>query len=540
MFFKRAGRRIYLLIFALSAFAAACSGKSKEQCDARLKQFEQRVEAASVPAPWENTVTGYDVPRVPRERARPFETPDALIIRTGYGSKRLGGVSGTGKIAGFRSASGSTLAENIQRARREVSGRLSVYIAVPNRDHDLGDLDQLLRYVDGDVEFRLIVGIEGSEKPFVPTDAPKAVKDRLMKLDGPFASERFSALQKTWEEASERCPGLQETMKSTLIEPDPAAAVSRVIPALKQCECNTVDVPALEALVLLQYFRGGEPELGWVPLELDVVTGTVQDFVSSARRGGTPEAGLGGPCQTDADCQLPEGRCLGFEPSGEVSRLGRLSCTRPCGDGCPTGYRCAREPFITGVNASGQATGYVKEWCGRIQPRVSATPLDEIPREVGLRYFAGNLSAASSFPTLFRGDDGLLAVAGSRQFQRFKRDADAYEALSLLIGFNPLDGPRSARLNELLPLTLEMIEAAPRDLAPEHGMTLRHIVTTDGFEHFSPAGRFPDASPVLYWAQGDAILLRKDGTRRFSSLSAALNEFRAEERKGVKNPPNAP
>jgi hypothetical protein len=146
--------------------------------------------------------------------------------------------------------------------------------------------------------------------------------------------------------------------------------VTGIVEAFRRCGCQTVDVPAVEAIVAVASFAIGQRELGWMPLDLSVTTGTAQQFATMPIAAAhAPEPGLGAPCQTAADCSLAGAACVPFDRDGSWYPGEPSHCTRACGSGCPRGFRCTHEAQITGVDAHGPQATIVGEWCGPVAPR---------------------------------------------------------------------------------------------------------------------------------------------------------------------------
>ncbi len=63
---------------------------------------------------------------------------------------------------------------------------------------------------------------------------------------------------------------------------------------------------------------------------------------------------------------------VAFDREGTWHPTGAPSCTRPCGSGCPKGFRCAREVAITSADQRG-IRGDVTLWCGPIGVAIPAS-----------------------------------------------------------------------------------------------------------------------------------------------------------------------
>ena len=219
-------------------------------------------------------------------------------------------------------------------------------------------------------ELRLVVGIEGSASDPAPADASDDVREALRALPPPNTSERYSTLAALLDKAGAGCDGLSKAVADTMMSTTPSA-MSPLGDTMRRCGCQTVDVPAIEAIVAAVGFAVGQPALGWMPLDLSVTTGTMQQFATTGSSAPAPEANLGAACRTAADCIGPASACVPFDADGTWHPAGALHCTRPCGAGCPRGFRCTREARITGAGPGGLEGAVVSTWCGPVAPRGS-------------------------------------------------------------------------------------------------------------------------------------------------------------------------
>ncbi len=364
---------------ALWGALSGCA-KTGAECEARLGMLERRLLAGEEPTGPAKLTLSFDTPTVPRAQARPFDSSEALLLRVGYARGAVLSLDGFGALESYRAPAQldeKTLAPELERLL-ETREHLVLYVAAPNLDHRLEDLDHTLSAIDGRVELRFVVGIEGSEKDPVPEDGADGLRARVKKLPGSGSSERYSEMAALMTEAFGSCEGVKTAVLSTRGRPA-RDTVPELMRQLRGCGCRAVDVPQLETSLNLLFFGAGVPERGWVPLELSTPVGTVQQWVKGENAPIAAEPGLGALCERDTDCAPANGSCRFFDARGELDRRGQARCTRPCGAGCPRGFRCARELIPTGM-VGGQLQGIVELWCGKVEPRIAPVPLSKIPR----------------------------------------------------------------------------------------------------------------------------------------------------------------
>lgn len=478
------------LLHSLAVAFLACVSCARND-PSRVQAFEARLDEIDRLPRVAGGLSGFALPRVPAAGAKAIDAERLATIAYGGGKILVGGRWRTGEEA----------IEAIEELAVLESADSVVHVAAVDRELPAAPLQDLLREVDGRIELRLLVGIEGTAPP-LPEGLSAESRARLERLPGAFAFERVEALDALAMASARRCAPLRQALRSST---DRAAIVA----AVRSCGSGRVDLPTLEAAygtVLGAYL----PRLASVPFDEVVNVATVQDLASAAaRREGSSivaEPGLGSRCAVDADCASPEARCLPFDRNGRHDRTGELACTRACGAGCPDGFTCA------------------DGFCGPRRPRLKPLSPSEIPRDVVLRYLAGNLSFFGNRPTLWYDDECRLVVAASRQVQRFLRREDAIEALRELVAFDPLRGPRSERLQALIPLTPESVEAAPYGIGERERRALGAMDPADAYRRMSPAGGRTGVGPVLYWEANAAVLLGAR-ERRDLALDTAIDSF---------------
>jgi hypothetical protein len=361
------GRALVGVLTALTLLGACSKRVDPKACKDRIARMEERFGKVAEPTVVAQWAGGFDVPRAPRQRTQPLGA-DGLFVGTGYDARSFGRFEAfSGAPEQGRPDVDAT--HELRRFLREQpalpTSPIPVYVAVPTREHALLHLVDVLATVDPIFELRLVVGVEGTEIDPVPADASDWVREPFQKLAGPYASERYQAIDAVWRRAVGDCEALRQQLFSKAPPREVAAAMAS---ATQTCGCGVVDVPALEAVVAWLFFKLGDPELAWIPLELHG-TGTVQELAAGTRASTKPEPGLGDRCRTAADCPATASKCLPIGADGTWSPGGQGHCTRPCGAGCPDGFRCTREVSITGV-AGGHIQGRIDgTWCGPIAER---------------------------------------------------------------------------------------------------------------------------------------------------------------------------
>jgi hypothetical protein len=353
---------------------AACSREADPKaCEQRIAALEQRLAGLAAPTPTEQWVTGYAIPRVPRERTQPIGA-DGIVVMSRYAEGAMW-MRGFGEFAGVHGKPDAghvevDVVKELQRARA-ASGAptIAVYVVVPQPDHPMIHLVDMLASADPSFDLRLVVGIEESRTEPAPSDASASVRKTLATLAPPNQHEYGKAVQSLIDKAARKCDGLPRTLIEAIVG-DQAPNVAPVLAATRQCGCSKVHVPTLEAVLVALAFNVGRPKLAWLPLDLAVSSGTVQELASSGGPALPPaEAALGVPCTAASDCRAPATACVSFDADGTWYPGRPSSCTRPCGDGCPKGFRCTREVAITGADASGIQHRIVSTWCGPIAAR---------------------------------------------------------------------------------------------------------------------------------------------------------------------------
>jgi hypothetical protein len=362
------------VLIALPLLGACSNRRDPKACQERIARFEERFAKVAEPSGVALGAGGFDVPRAPRQRTHALGA-DGLFVGTGYDA-RIMTIRGFGTYAAFRGApergrpdidATSELSRFLRELPAPPATPIPVYVAVPTRDHAVLALVDVLAGLDPIFELRLVVGIEGTEGDPVPADASDWVREPLQKLSGPYASERYQALDKVWMRAIGDCEALRSQLVSMATTPRELAA--SMANTARTCGCDTVDVPGLEAVVASLLFNLGDPELAWIPLELHG-SGTVQQLATGTRAMTKPEPGLGERCTTPADCPATASVCLPFDAAGTWSPGRQGHCTRPCGAGCPDGFRCTREvSIVTGGKGAGLQGKVEGTWCGPIAAR---------------------------------------------------------------------------------------------------------------------------------------------------------------------------
>jgi len=360
------------LALVVLVMLVACSRElDPKACAARIAKLEARIAGFAPPHVVERWVAGYDVPRAPRERTTPIGA-DGIVVMSRYTEDAMW-VRGFGAYADVhpRPRQGEAWID-VARVLIPLASRaprIPVYVVVPSRDHKMTLLVDMLAKLGTSFDVQLVVGIDEPRVEPAPADAPASVRKTLATLRPPHASEHYSAVQSMIDKAVGSCGGLGRAVSETIVA-EGAPNLTSVLDGAKRCGCGTVNVPTLEAVIAALTYKVGQPKLASIPLDLGVSIGTVQQFASS---GGPPmpaaEPGLGAPCVSVADCRAPANACRPFDADGTWHPTGRHACTRPCGAGCPKGFRCTREAAITSADQQGIKGQIVSTWCGPIGPR---------------------------------------------------------------------------------------------------------------------------------------------------------------------------
>lgn len=357
----------------ISVLLVACSREDPKACAQRVAQLEQRLAGFSPPTKVEREIGGFDVPRVPRERVRPLGT-DGIVIMSRYAEGAMW-MRGFGAFADFRRTPGPGQVEtNVKGGLQQLRATsqaptIPVYVVVPRPGNDAVHLVDMLAGADPTFDLRLVVGIDEPRAEPAPADAPASVRKTLASMPPPVASEHGTAVERLLDKAVGKCDGLARTVARAIVVDD-VPNLEPILDGIEKCGCSKVHVPTLEAFLAMFAFNIGRPKLGWIPLDLSVSSGTVQQLASS---GGPPapaaEPGLGAPCKSVADCRAPAIACVPFDADGTWYPGRPTYCTRPCSEGCPRGFRCTREVAITSADPTGIRGSIVSTWCGPIAPR---------------------------------------------------------------------------------------------------------------------------------------------------------------------------
>jgi hypothetical protein len=362
--------RRWAIVLALASCSRSADPKA---CEQRIGQLEQRLATLTPPTNIERWAGGYAVPRVPRDRTQAIGA-DGIVVMSRYADGAMW-MRGFGQLANVRGTPppGDVVVDvkKVLRDARAASQAptIPVYVVVPKPEHEMTHLIDMLAGVDPSFDLRLVVGLDEPRTEPAPADAPAAVRDKLVAMPPPVAAEYGMDAQKLIDKGVGNCDGLGRAVIEAIVKDD-APNLAPVLARIRRCGCSTVHVPTIEAVLAALAFNVGRPKLAWLPLDLSIASGSVQQFVGGASPPTpAPEPGLGAPCKSAADCTAPSTACVPFDADGTWYPGRPTRCTRPCGDGCPKGFRCTREVAITGVDQGGIRGQVVSTWCGPIAAR---------------------------------------------------------------------------------------------------------------------------------------------------------------------------